>query len=333
MTGAEFDGVDIDLLADYIGGALAGTPDESAVAALVADDPAWREAYESLDGGMALVGAELGRFAPEPMPADLAARLDAMFRTAATPIEVAADDPQPATHPEPIADPVPVPAELAAPPVPHLALVRGDDTAGEAAEPRPERPAPRRLGRRMRWATPIAIAAGVVAFAGFSLDYLAGRHSGDADDSANSTSGFAAESQADAPAAAGQALSDLQLLATGTDYTKSTLAVPPTQPMKAPEEGAMASSKAANPQRVTAGEPSLGRLAAQAALQGCLEAIQRENAGGVISVQTVDFARFNGAPAVVVRFTAANGRWAWASGPACGTPGGDANTLDKVPVR
>ena len=45
MTGAEFDGVDIDLLADYIGGALAGTPDESAVAALVADDPAWREAY------------------------------------------------------------------------------------------------------------------------------------------------------------------------------------------------------------------------------------------------------------------------------------------------
>ena len=28
MTGAEFSGVDIDLLADYIGGALEGTPDE-----------------------------------------------------------------------------------------------------------------------------------------------------------------------------------------------------------------------------------------------------------------------------------------------------------------
>ena len=77
MTGAEFGGVDIDLLADYIGGALTGTPEESAVAARIAGDPDWQAAYASLTDGMAFVSAELGRFEPEPMPADLAARLDA----------------------------------------------------------------------------------------------------------------------------------------------------------------------------------------------------------------------------------------------------------------
>ena len=48
MTGAEFGGVDIDLLADYIGGALTGTPEESAVAARIAGDPDWQAAYASL---------------------------------------------------------------------------------------------------------------------------------------------------------------------------------------------------------------------------------------------------------------------------------------------
>jgi len=324
VTGAEFDGVDIDLLADYIGGALAGTPDESAVAALVADDPVWREAYESLGGGMALVGAELGRFAPEPMPAELAARLDEMFRTAGAPA------------PEPIADPGPVPAELAAPTVPHLTLVRGDDTAGEeAVDRRPEKAAPKRAGRRMRWAAPIAVAAGVLAFAGFSLDYLAQRNTGNASDApANSAAGLAEESHADA-AAAGQKQGGQQILRTGTDYTKATLAAPPQppRPMNVPDLRSSAANKAADPDRVTAAEQSLDRFAAQAALQDCLEAIQQENAGGVIAVETVDLARFNGMPALVVRFAAANGHWAWASGPACGTRGGDADTLGKVPVR
>jgi hypothetical protein len=332
VTGAEFDGVDIDLLADYIGGALAGTPDESAVAALVTDNPAWREAYESLGGGMALVGAELGRFAPEPMPADLAARLDAMFRTAGAP----ASDDQPsavsaaAGHPEPIADPAPVPAELAAPPVPHLKLVRGDDTPDDAVER-----LPKRGGRRMRWATPIAIAAGFVAFAGFGLDYLAGRDasdSGGSESPANSAAGLSAESQGDAAAQAPSG--GVRILATGIDYTSSTLAVSPPEPMTAPGLGSTASSKAAGPERAAtvAGEPLLGRLTVRTALEDCLAAIQRENAGGTISVQTVDFARFNGSPAVVVRFAAADGQWAWASGPDCGT-GGAADTLGKVPVR
>ena len=35
--------VDWDLLADHLGGALQGTPEEARVAHLVATDPAWRE--------------------------------------------------------------------------------------------------------------------------------------------------------------------------------------------------------------------------------------------------------------------------------------------------
>ena len=85
MTGAEFGEVDIDLLADYIGGALAGTPDESAVAALIADDPAWRTTYASLRDGMTIVEAALGDLGPEPMPADVAARLEAAARLADRP--------------------------------------------------------------------------------------------------------------------------------------------------------------------------------------------------------------------------------------------------------
>jgi hypothetical protein len=50
-------------------------------------------------------------------------------------------------------------------------------------------------------------------------------------------------------------------------------------------------------------------------------------------VQTVDYARYLGNPALVVRFSAANGVWAWASGPGCGAPGAGAAKLAAVQVR
>jgi len=58
-----------------------------------------------------------------------------------------------------------------------------------------------------------------------------------------------------------------------------------------------------------------------------------ENGAGSITASSVDFAKFDGKPAIVVRFTAPNGAWAWASGPSCGTLSGHADTLAKVPVR
>ncbi|NMO54406.1 hypothetical protein HH310_24885 [Actinoplanes sp. TBRC 11911] len=276
MSGAEFGGVDIDLLADYIGGALAGTPDETAVATRIAEDPDWRTAYESLTGGIDLVSAELGRLGPEPMPDELAASLDAMFRN----------------------------------PPPAMTVIDGGDTT-------PRVPA-RRARRRLRWAAPIAVAAGLVAFVGFGVDYLAGRDSR-SQDTATSAAAGSAESAASP-----------QILSTGTNYTQATLGGAAAQTLTAPDLNAPAAPK--DRSGASASVP-LGRLDPGQGLQACLDAIQRANAGGMISVQSVDYAKFDGSPALIVRFTAANGAWAWASGPECGTPGSGPATLGKVPVR
>jgi hypothetical protein len=277
LSGAEFGGVDIDLLADYIGGALAGTPDETTVATRIAEDPDWRTAYESLTGGMDLVTEELGRLGPEPMPDELAASLDAMFRN----------------------------------PPPAMTVVDGGDPTPRART--------RRAKRRLRWAAPIAAAAGLVAFVGFGVDYLAGRDSR-SQDTATSAAGGSAESTVSSP----------QILSTGTNYTKETLGGATAQPLTAPDLNAPAAPK----DRAGASAPGpLARLDPGQDLQSCLDAIQQANAGGVISVQSVDYAKFDGSPALIVRFTAANGGWAWASGPDCGTPGSGPATLGKVPVR
>ena len=303
MTGAEFSGVDIDLLADYIGGALAGTPDESAVAARIADDLAWQAAYESLSGGMAVVGAALARLEPEPMPAELAARLEAMF------------------------------TEPAVAPVPHLTLVRGDDASGDAPDSVRHgsvKKAGARPGRRLRWAAPIAVAAGVLAFVGFGLDYLAGRQS--QSNSAATSAGAAMSGEQDrgpmvAPAVPGAD----HILASGTDYTAATLAGEAPQPLATEAVQSPPTRKTA-PNVATGGGAALQRLEGRNALLDCLSAIEQEKADGPISVESVDYAQFNGSPAVVVRFTTQNGRWAWASGPACGTRAAGAAKLREVPV-
>ena len=307
MTGAEFSEVDIDLLADYIGGALAGTPDEPVVAALIADDPAWQAAFESLSGGMAVVGAALAGLESEPMPADLAARLEATFTT---PVDAA--------------------------PAPHLTLVRDDpvreEPLGEKATPdrvRGGKAAPR-PGRRLRWAAPIAVAAGLIAFVGFGLDYLSGRQTQSDSNTSSAAAGSAQKDSAGLAAPAAPAIS--QILVSGTDYTSATLATEPVQPMTAAEPGATPTQRKTTSEAAAGVEPALQRLTAQAALTDCLSAIEQRNADGRISVDSVDYARFNGSPALVVRFTADNGRWAWASGPACGTRPGDAAELAKVPV-
>jgi hypothetical protein len=334
VTGAEFGGVDIDLLADYIGGALDGTPDESVVAALITDDPAWRAAYESLGGAMAIVGAELSRLKPEPMPTALAAQLEAMF--ADSPEAMPADSPEamPADSPEAMPADSPEATFARAPEaterehttlaVPHLALVRGDGASEDDENPVRKG---KRSARRMKWAAPIAVAAGLIAFVGFGLDYLAGRDSAQSD-SATSSTGLAT------PASAARAPGSEQTFHSGIDYTAETLAGRPVQPLTAPGL-APSSARKASPDRAAAENPAaaLQRLTIGHALQDCLDAIEQENGDGPISVESLDYARFEGAPALIVRFTADNGEWGWASGPTCGTPGSGAATLGKVPVR
>ena len=89
----------------------------------------------------------------------------------------------------------------------------------------------------------------------------------------------------------------------------------------------MAASGSSSPARV------LGRLSTPVSLQQCLDKIAEENGGGSFRAETVDYAKYEGTPAIVVRFTASNGTWVWASGPACGTPDGGADTRAKVQVR
>jgi hypothetical protein len=304
MTSDKLGPVDIDLLADYIGGALDG-PREAEVARLIDEDPRWRETYDLLVPGMAAVGAELTALgaAPEPMPADLADRLAASFASPTT-IDPALTEP---------AEP-----HLEASPARHLSSVPGTGV---------DRPARKR--KRLRWAAPIAVAAGVLAFAGFGADYLAGQSGGSED--AASTAGGSAENAApmvarDSGATTGLVAEpgDEQIISSGTDYGSAQL----SQAAGARGTAPNTTDESAAPRGAAEYDPAeLRRLRVRAALLACLEAISRENGQGPIEVQTVDYARFQGAPAVVVRFVSNGMTLAWAVGPDCGAAGGGADRL------
>jgi hypothetical protein len=295
VTRNEFSEVDFDLLADYVGGALDGTPDHATVADLVARDPAWQTAHDAMAAGMTAVGTQLSALgvAPEPMPADLAVRLEEAIRAEA--------------------------------PAPRIEAIRGSGPSRSSTA--------RSRRRRWRWAVPVAAAAGVLAFAGIGIDYLAGG-SNTATDRQASSAGGAVRAENAPMAASGlpqvaAAPTGDQIRSTGTDYDFATLGSRATSRAGAPAgNGATLAPGIADD---SASAP-LARLRAPDALLGCLNAIAVTNGAGIITVQTVDYARFRGRPALVVRFSAANGNWAWASGPGCGAPGADAATLASVPV-
>jgi hypothetical protein len=309
VTGDEFSEVDFDLLADYVGGALDGTPEHARVAGLIAEDLAWRGAHEDLTRGMTAVRTELGAMGreSEPMPADLIVRLDEAF---GTPAGLAA------------AGPAAVDGELGAPSR-HLAAVPGSASG-------PHRASVRTNGlKRRRWVAPIAIAAGLIAFVGFGADYLSGQNRGSSDKASSAGQAESAPMMATdgAPGAAGLVgalppAADIR--SSGTDYQPDTLGSPAAVGKKdfAPAPN-VASGNGVDP---------LARLRPGAELQGCLDAIAGENGAGTITVQSLEYARFQEAPALVVRFTAANGTWAWASGSSCGTTQAGASTLGRAKV-
>ncbi|AEV89246.1 hypothetical protein ACWT_8237 [Actinoplanes sp. SE50] len=405
MTGADFHGVDIDLLADFVGGALDGTPDADRVAALLAADPAWQEAYELLAPEMATVGALLTGLPAEPMPVDVVARLDAALAEAtvgtgfnltdttgsanATPVDHATTaDSTPAdftttesatvegtvadrstTTDSAIADRITADRRTS---VDSTTTDRaGEADATTASSPTPVSGAPRVEGsgeaggatdvhksvvdlderrrrgakRWLRIAAPIGVAAGAVAFFG----YTAGQQHSESDSAASKAAAGAADAMSPEGAPA--------VLTSGLDYSLATLgqlpkrAIEPVEPHSdsglasgLPGGGAIGASAGPSDRASTdaaangpaAGDRWLGELArlrAPQALQDCLDAIARENGGGWLTAESLDYARFNGKSALVVRFSAANGQWAWASGVNCGLPGGGADTLGSVPVR
>jgi hypothetical protein len=336
VTGAEFSGVDVDLLADYVGGALDGTPDEPVVAALIADDPAWRDAYDALARSMATVGAQLNEWGtrPEPMPAEVAARLDAVFAGRSA-----------------VADPAPIDAGLAAPARPHLVPAGGGVASDRHLSAVPESGVGKRerttvadRRRRLRWAVPVAAAAGVIAFLGLGVGYLSDR-GGSSNAAATSSKAAAGSvsaesapmmaSEPDGRVPAGALPAGGLILASGTDYQRATLGTSVPRPLiESDRDAGTPSAKGSSPAAAVAGQAGtdLQRLAGSDALRACLDAITGENGAGPIAVLSVDYARYESRPALVVRFTASNGGWAWASGADCGAPGFGSAKLAAVKV-
>jgi hypothetical protein len=294
--------VDHDLLARYVGGALDDSPDGADVAELVANDPAWADAHDRLVVALEAVSADLAAYAAvdEPMPDDVAARLDAAL----------ADAP------------------------PALTVVPGGRSDGDrAASPA----GPRHQRRRRKipgWLAPVAAAAGVVAFAGFWLNSAGGGFSADDSGGNAATSSDAGGNAEQAPAAAGPIP---RREATGRDYDdqqvadgdRAMLSSTAPQASAAPGTGKEPSGTFSAPD--AAAPAQLARLIDPTALALCLEAIANEHGAPIATTTAVDYARYEGKPALMVFFVDAAGeRWAWVAGPGCGAGGPDTRYSTRV---
>ncbi|TDC39926.1 hypothetical protein E1211_02750 [Micromonospora sp. 15K316] len=352
MTVGRFREVDHDLLADYLGGALDGTPEQVVVARLVAEDAAWAEAYAQLAPAVAAVEGELARWG-EPvaeMPPEVVEQITAALaalpppagggETGSAGVEVAATDggtgfdaratPGTPTEKQPGPDEGPAGSPL----VP----AQGGPRRPAAGVPRSDRGATTGPGRRrrrlVRMAGPVALAAVAVAAVGIGVDRLAGG----GDDA--QTSGTALDAPANAPEAASAPVRTTgPATHSGTDYTPQSLGsffasnIPKT--LEGSPLPTHRSAAGTTGDRLSApdGSDRLARLADPAALATCLREIATEHRAGPLVADLVDYAAFQGEQALVVRFTDAGGaRWAWVSGPECGVPGSGADTRYRTRV-
>ncbi|MBQ1043928.1 MULTISPECIES: hypothetical protein [unclassified Micromonospora] len=315
MTSREFSEVDHDLLADYLGGALDGTPEQATVARLVEQDPAWRVAYETLAEAVDLVHADLAGWtaAPAPqMPVAVTDRITAALAGAG-----------PAPGPAAPRDGTPVvPAQAGGTSRPPGAASRPERHSGPGRRPR----------RWARIAGPVALAAASVAAVGLGVGRLAGPGDGGTADRA-------------APMAAAPYRTTGPALSSGTDWTPERLAadrVPAgAKSMPQPDmAGPSGAGRENGPETPLASDRyrvgvvlDLERLARPEALAACLTAIGAEHGDTPLTVSMIDYARYQGVPALVVTFADATGaRWGWASGPECGVPGSGADTRFRTRV-
>jgi hypothetical protein len=250
--------VDLDRLADYVGGALDGTPDAEAVRELVNSDDAWADAYASLVAADALVRVELRALGgPVPVPVDVVKKLDRALAEAAVPTAT----------------------------VHHL-------------------------DARRRWrkaAIGLSAAAAAIVIIGLAtVAVLRGVHGVASSDSAGSTGAMAPQKAAGAPP---------RVLTSDRDYSAATLG-------QVGQPSTLSGQGLAGPESDTGTDNLAGplvRLTDPTARESCLTAIVGEYGG---QVNTVDFARFNGAPALVAVVTgssrAPGARWIVVVGPACG---------------
>ena len=253
--------VDLDRLADYVGGALDGTPDAEAVRELVSTDDTWAEAYVSLVAADALVRRDLRAYGAEPA--------------------------------------APVPPEI---------LLRLDRALAEAAVPLAT---VHRLDARRRWRKAAvgisAAAAAVVVVALAAVGVLHGLSSVSTD-----SAGSTAVAPEKGPLAAAGAPPQVQM--TGRDYSVATLGQVGQQAARG--DAGLDAPKSESGDLAN----SMGRLTDPTAREACVTAIVGEYGG---RVSLVDFARFDGAPAMVAVVSGSSkdpaGRWIVVVGPACGS--------------
>ncbi|MBE1486100.1 hypothetical protein [Plantactinospora soyae] len=360
MTGGPFREVDPDLLADYVGGALDGTPEEAELAWLIDEDPIWAEAYASLSAGIDAVRLDLGAWATEPisMPSAVTERLAAVITRASLPTETRPAAPETGSAaPDTSAGPTDAPDEDDADPDDSVPVVRRPRRSGVPVQAGGAAPhGSRGPGRQRRWmrriAGPILVATVVAGFAGFAVSRLL-LDSG-AQDGATSTALSSADNGAEQPAPAlgsgpPRAVTEPsaeRVLTTGTDYNPTSLpdtasaltkrvtsnerAGATTPVTEAPGTMIDGGPTSATPSRSVSG---LERLTDRTVLAACLDAIAARHAQGPIAVEFVDYATFQGTAALVVVFTDRSGaRYTWATGPNCGTSASGADVTYQTRV-
>ncbi|GAA1801480.1 hypothetical protein HC028_08170 [Planosporangium flavigriseum] len=286
MTGE----VDLDRLADYVGGALDGTPDQAALARLIATDPLWTRAHADLVAADAGVRADLAVLAaqPEPLPSDVVARLSA-----------ALDAEPPLTAPAP------------ADPRAHLSVLPGGRATSSPVR------------RRWRAVAGVAAAAAVLGLGAATL--AQGLRGGGPTTMASNSAGRAAT-----PSSAGSAasLAAIDVRTSGFDYTPGMLTALGAS-VSARSSGSAKTESRANTLSVpeAAGRPTLvpealRRLTDPDARAACLQSVLARYGGTAI---LLDYARYEGSPALVVLLAGAGGapaqKWVVAVGPNCGTGG------------
>jgi hypothetical protein len=276
---------DLDLLADYVGGALDGTPDEDRVGERIRSDAEWAQAYTELIAAFGSVSSDLHALGAEsePMPPDVWAHLEAALSSPQAPAA--------AQRPAPV-----------------------------FTAPRDNRPPSRAAARRRRWAAPVLAAVAVLFALSLGL-VLTHPFVGSQNDMPSSDSGgAAAPATAGVPVlqrASGRDYTD-ETLVLATDFGAVPGAIAGTAtPLSSQEDSAKATESLQS--FASPVPPALTALTAPDALARCLAAVSAVIPGQMVGV---DFAAYRGTPAaIVVVRTPDDARWVGAAGANCGESG------------
>jgi hypothetical protein len=312
--------VDLDRLADYVGGALDGTPDAAEVRGLVDTDPEWASAHDDLAAAMSSVSADLRTVGEvvDAVPEDVDARLDGVLRNLGSSSE--AESASRAT------------ARATRGPGATGPGATGPGATGSATSG----PGRARKRRTARWAAGLSAAAAVIAF---GAGVVATFPTSSSEDAATSA-GAPAVNEA-APPAAGAAATGIVI--SGRDYRSGSFGGLPqltsggAVPYATSERSAADAAKANSLDGTLppgSEPPELTRFrTVPAVLRDCLDAVRAVFGG---QVRVVDLARFEGKPAVVVLLDGAEaggGRpLVVAAGQNCGQPAGTTDELFHGPL-